>query len=105
MTRHVAAVVAVLLEEPTAPHHGYELMRQAKIKSGTLYPLLGRLEDAGWVQAGWETDPPAGRPPRRYYQLTPDALAAARVALATYRQQESTAPVAAVARPATGGAR
>jgi DNA-binding PadR family transcriptional regulator len=52
-------------------HHGYDLMAQAGVKSGTLYPLLMRLEAQGLLQARWVESPQAGRPPRHVYSLTP----------------------------------
>ena len=49
--------------------HGYSISKETGIASGTLYPLLARLEDAGWIRARWE-DSVRGRPPRRAYKLT-----------------------------------
>jgi len=41
---------------------------QFQIKEGTLYPVFYRLEDAGFIEARWETQ---GRgKPRKYYSLT-----------------------------------
>ncbi|MFG6412288.1 PadR family transcriptional regulator [Roseateles sp. DC23W] len=51
--------------------HGYDLMTQAGVKSGTLYPLLMRLESQGLLEARWVESPQAGRPPRHVYRLTP----------------------------------
>lgn len=51
--------------------------------SGTLYPILLRLEAAGWLRSEWELGDPAtlGRPRRRYYMLTGEgAKSAAAVA-------------------------
>ncbi len=39
-----------------------------KLKEGTLYPVFYRLEDAGYIEARWET-PERGKP-RKYYRLT-----------------------------------
>jgi PadR family transcriptional regulator, regulatory protein PadR len=50
--------------------HGYELCRQAGIKSGTLYPLLIRLEAQGYLEAEWHPPTGPGRPPRHAYRLT-----------------------------------
>ena len=56
--------------------YGYELVStleklggpQFQLKEGTLYPVLYRLEDAGYIEATWEA---VGRGvPRKYYQLT-----------------------------------
>jgi PadR family transcriptional regulator PadR len=52
--------------------YGLQLMDQTGLKSGTLYPVLARLEEARWVTSSWEDADPrdAGRPRRRYYELT-----------------------------------
>ena len=50
--------------------HGYELSRRTGVKPGTLYPLLERLADRGWLEARWEDSPAAGRPRRHAYRLT-----------------------------------
>ncbi|NEW95485.1 PadR family transcriptional regulator [Rhodopseudomonas sp. BR0G17] len=62
---------------------GAEIHLETKIGSGTLYPLLARLEQAGWLVSEWETiDPSAeGRPRRRYYSITGEGQRAAREAL------------------------
>jgi PadR family transcriptional regulator, regulatory protein PadR len=63
------AVVAVLAGTDDW-RHGYDLMAQAGVKSGTLYPLLMRLEAQGLLEARWVESPQAGRPPRHVYRLT-----------------------------------
>ncbi|MEG3182291.1 PadR family transcriptional regulator [Sphingomonas sp. LT1P40] len=50
--------------------HGYDLAHRAGIKSGTLYPLLMRLEAQGYLEAEWQAPPEPGRPPRHAYRLT-----------------------------------
>ncbi|HYN97467.1 MAG TPA: helix-turn-helix transcriptional regulator [Pilimelia sp.] len=89
ITAGVAQVLAVLLADPTAERYGLELMRATGQPSGTLYPILLRLQGAGWLVAEWEDiDPVAeGRPARRYYRLTPDGVAAARTELAALRER------------------
>ena len=51
---------------------GAEISRVTKLASGTLYPILYRLERAGWLEGRWEVDDPKalGRPRRRFYQVT-----------------------------------
>lgn len=51
---------------------GAEIGRLTKLQSGTLYPILLRLEEVGWVESRWETEDPRelGRPRRRFYQIT-----------------------------------
>jgi len=88
LTAAVERVLAVFLADPAEPRYGYDLMRAAKLPSGTLYPLLSRLQDEGLVASRWE---PAGqggggRPPRRYYQLTADGIQVARLELAAAAQ-------------------
>jgi PadR family transcriptional regulator PadR len=64
------SVLSALADQPQSWRYGYELGRQVGLKSGSLYPILMRLADRGLVEATWETDPGAGRPPRHLYRLT-----------------------------------
>jgi PadR family transcriptional regulator, regulatory protein PadR len=64
------AVVLALAAEPTAWRYGYELCQQLGLKPGSLYPILVRLADRGMLETTWDTDVPAGRPPRHLYRLT-----------------------------------
>src|SRR5256714_15403830 len=50
--------------------HGYELSKITGLKSGTLYPILLRLHDEGWLEAKWEPSQEQGRPPRHLYRIT-----------------------------------
>jgi PadR family transcriptional regulator, regulatory protein PadR len=50
--------------------HGYSIMTEAGVKSGTLYPVLMRLENQGLLEARWEESELRGRPPRHVYRLT-----------------------------------
>lgn len=63
------AVLRALAEEPGTWRYGYELGTQVGLKAGSLYPILMRLADRGLLDAEWEADPPAGRPPRHLYRL------------------------------------
>lgn len=69
-THATVQMVKALLDDPDAKHWGYDLRRRAGVRSGVLYPILSRMLEAGWLTDGWETPPPEGRPPRRYYKLT-----------------------------------
>jgi PadR family transcriptional regulator, regulatory protein PadR len=84
MTIPVAKVLSALLAEPDAERYGLDLMKLTGLPSGTLYPVLHRLQGAGWLNADWEAIDPTveGRPARRYYRLTPQGAAEARQALA-----------------------
>lgn len=59
-------------KRPTDEIAGAELMRECRIKSGTLYPLLHRFERAGILDSYWENVDPAAvkRPRRRLYRIT-----------------------------------
>ena len=93
MTASVLKVVAALLADPGADRYGLQLMQDTGLPSGTLYPILTRLERAGWVTSQWEQIDPAaeGRPSRRYYRLTAQGATAARREVALMRQQMSRA--------------
>lgn len=89
VTTAVARVLTAFLEDPATDRYGLDLIGVTGLPSGTLYPILVRLERAGWVAAAWEQIDPvtAGRPARRYYRLTPDGVARARLELAELRAQ------------------
>jgi DNA-binding PadR family transcriptional regulator len=61
---------------------GSEVASVTKLSSGTLYPILLRLEEAGWLHSQWEQGDAAvlGRPRRRLYKLTAAGLNHARLA-------------------------
>ncbi len=76
----VRRVLAAFLADPDTDRYGLDLIRTSGYPSGTLYPILTRLETAGWIEARWEDLDPAvaGRPARRYYRLTAAGTVAAR---------------------------
>lgn len=63
------SVLFLLAEAGAEWSHGYDLCRRAGVKSGTLYPLLIRLEQQKHLEARWLAPEP-GRPPRHVYRLT-----------------------------------
>jgi DNA-binding PadR family transcriptional regulator len=75
-------VLGALAGDPTGWHYGYDLLTLAGLKSGSLYPILVRLADQGFLDAVWEQDPPTGRPRRHLYRLTPTGRELARTAAA-----------------------
>src|SRR3954467_15819426 len=83
MTIPTQLVLRVLLEDPGGERYGYEVGESAGLASGTVHPILARLEGLGWVESRWEQIDASGRcrPPRRYYRMTAAAAAAARTAL------------------------
>ncbi len=84
MTIPTQRVLETLLADPRRELYGLEIGSAAGLRSGTVHPILARLEGYGWLSSRWEeVDPSAeGRPPRRYYRLTADGAQAARAALA-----------------------
>jgi PadR family transcriptional regulator, regulatory protein PadR len=77
MTLPTQLVLRALIADPTREMYGLEIGRLAELPSGTIHPILARLEGYGWLESRWEdTDPKQeGRPRRRYYRLTPDGVA------------------------------
>jgi len=76
MTNSLVSVVVALMAARDDKHWGYELSKKTGVRSGVLYPILGRLLDQGWIADGWE-DPSSikeKRPPRRYYTVTEEGL-------------------------------
>jgi len=108
MTGPVQQVLRALLDHPTVPLYGLQISKQADLETGTLYPVMARLEAVGWVESSWE-DPELsvreGRPRRRYYQLTRDGAEQARLALAEiFRTREKRRASVRGAQPTTLGA-
>jgi len=72
-----AAELLVLSVLEARPRHGYELSKLIHARSGgeltfhidSLYPLLYRLEERGWIKGTWVEK--AGERRRRFYRLTP----------------------------------
>ena len=89
-------VLAELLDAGRNWSYGYDLSRRADVKSGTLYPLLIRLESQGFLEAEWQQPVEAGRPPRHAYRLTQSGVALAHAnppgdrALSPSRQRKAT---------------
>jgi len=73
-------VLQSFLDRATDWRYGYELSRETKLKSGTLYPILMRLEKYGLLEARWVATED-GVPPRHTYRLTPNGLEFARTQL------------------------
>ena len=76
-------VLRFMIDQPRIARSGAEISKATKVGSGTLYPLLARLEAAGWATSRWEDIDPheAGRPRRRLYKLTGVGQRRAREAL------------------------
>ena len=107
LTGPLERVLRVLTADPSAQHYGYDLMRAAGLPSGTLYPMLARLQQEGLVQSEWEAqrEDAGGRPPRRYYRLTAEGVRVARLELAHASAQARRAARGTAARPVQEGTR
>ena len=84
MTTPTVLILRELVADPTLGRYGLDLSEAAGVGTGTVYPILVRLEQAGWVVSEWETVNPSeeGRPRRRYYKLSEDGAEQAVTALA-----------------------
>ena len=87
LTLPTARVLDALLSPPSEWQHGYALMKRSGLASGTLYPLLARLLDDGWLETDWEDSSEPGRPRRHLYRLTALGQKGAREALTRARQR------------------
>ncbi|MCX4231842.1 PadR family transcriptional regulator [Streptomyces ortus] len=95
MTPHTQTVLRALMGQDaggerrsavlTTGLYGLELSKMTDLPNGTLFPLLERLRQAGWVERYWEQDDIAeeeGRPRRRFFRLTDKGAQTAPLALA-----------------------
>jgi|ERR1041385_1403865 DNA-binding PadR family transcriptional regulator len=83
LTLQTQLVLNALLRNVREERYGLEIAREAHLPSGTIYPILARLEAAGWLDSGWEDidESTEGRRRRRYYKLTGEGVRGARRAL------------------------
>ncbi len=102
MTPSLERVLGAFLADPAAPRYGYDLMKAARLPSGTLYPLLARLEHQKLVASAWETPQQEGQRPRKYYQLTGEGIRIARLELAQASSRRRRAPARAGRRHRRG---
>jgi PadR family transcriptional regulator, regulatory protein PadR len=87
------AVLDALLPNSSHWRHGYALSQETDLPSGTLYPILMRLEKRGWLEARWEEPGGLGRPPRHLYRLTGQGRAWAAEELRAARTKKMGKPV------------
>lgn len=83
LTQTTLRVLQAFTADVSRELSGADIWEMTKIGSGSRYPILIRLEDAGWLTSRWEDLDPseAKRPRRRYYRLTGNGQAWARSAL------------------------
>lgn len=76
-------------------HHGFDIMDATGLPSGTVYPILRRLDREGLLESTWEKQSIAereGRPARRYYQITAIGEAMLAEAVERYRVLRQAVP-------------
>ncbi len=83
LTKQTLKVLIALLQDPRDELSGAQIRKSAGLHTGTLYPILLRLERAGWLESRWEVEDPQslGRPRRRYYRITALGVQQARAAV------------------------
>ena len=100
--RGLSYTVAVILQALGGGYrYGFDIMDVTGLPSGTIYPALRRLEEAGLVESTWEPQKLAQReqrPPRKYYELTAEGSATLEEALRRYRLLERALPQAPTCR-------
>jgi PadR family transcriptional regulator PadR len=72
LTHQSHKVLNAFFLEPTRELAGSDLLDTTHLAPGTLYPILYRFEEAGWLRSWWEKGDPSelGRPRRRLYRIT-----------------------------------
>jgi DNA-binding PadR family transcriptional regulator len=93
---YISYSAAVILQAlANGYQYGFDIMDITGLPSGTVYPALRRLEQTGLVDSKWEKHGIAQleqRPPRKYYELTPEGHEALAEAVKRYRLLERLAP-------------
>jgi PadR family transcriptional regulator PadR len=77
--------VLTALVQHGEPCWGLAVIKASGRPAGSVYPILERLEKAGWISSKWEEDATRPGPRRRYYELTEESGLAARAAIASFR--------------------
>ena len=89
-SRQTEALLGALLQSGPDWRYGYDLSKQTGLKSGTLYPILMRLEAQRWLETAWEDGPDPGRPRRHLYRLSALGSPEATALLAESRRRSRT---------------
>jgi len=93
-------VLSVLLDAGK-PCWGLLVIKSSGRPAGSVYPILERLEQSGWLTSSWEDDPSRVGPRRRYYELTGEGATAARATVTSFAAKRATSTSVATARVAT----
>lgn len=90
MTLQTQRVLALMLEDASGEQYGLKISQELSLPTGSIYPILARLEQAGWITSRWEdldTATSNQRRRRKLYRLTSDGAERAKYVLADTRQQ------------------
>ena len=98
-------VLEVLLG-PDDELYGLKIAKAIDRPTGSVFPILARLEQMGWAVSAWETTEPSARGARRrFYRLSPEGVAGARAVLAERRGgRRVPVPIPGIRRPGAEGA-
>lgn len=90
LSRITPATIDVLecLLSSTEPTWGLLIIKASGRPAGTVYPVLDRLEQSGWVESEWEDSSDRPGPRRRLYHLTPDGAQATTEVVARFRRAQ-----------------
>lgn len=88
-SKQMRVLLEIMCRHRAEWRHGYDLMKESGLASGTLYPLLMRMTEQGLVEAEWREPERPGRPARHAYRLTAAGVALAR----TLSQEPYTGPL------------
>jgi len=89
LSRQTLLLLERFLDRPSAWRYGYELSRETRLKSGTLYPILMRLAEYSLLETKWVSTED-GVPPRHTYRLTPKGMELARTTFVHSRSRRTT---------------
>jgi PadR family transcriptional regulator, regulatory protein PadR len=83
VTPATALVLEALLSADSV--WGLQIIKEVGKKPGTVYPILDRLESAGWIRGEWDSTEDRKGPRRRYYRLLAEARPLAQEYVNTHR--------------------
>jgi len=92
ISKQTRRVLSLLAQSGARGWYGYEISKATGLKSGSLYPMLMRLSEQGFLESNWEPSAQQGRPPRHIYTLSGEGRRLAQSLL----NDESLPPIAPV---------
>ena len=87
ITKSTISVLKYLLHDPKDTW-GLEISKITGYSVGTVYPILEKLENAGWIQSKWEVHNERSGPRRRFYKINPDKFQEARIIVMKYESDK-----------------